>query len=371
MKRLLSMLKVIPDNVRVLHRNLVGAGWFADHEELGEIYGEIDGIADDVIEIGISLGNQEPSLEEAVAEYKSIGGSVYENEDAWAILHAMLLDLHEELGNQEGKVPGDVWNKLEEHQYYLNKLANYKVASRLNKRAIESIPELPPGAAEIPAEEAYSTEELQEAFTKAGLDTKKYTTGYLAEQLGFEPLNELRDETVRRAKQKSDEVAELAKKWASTTPEWKNWIEFMDKPYEERLKNPKMADFVQREVAGNSEYLDYLNKRRRANRISDLALLNYDIRESYTAAELREAFTKAGLDTKKYTTEYLAEQLGFVENVSNDKFNSWVKRYPKDQPGVASEIASNDARPEVNNELLRDVRGSVKGKGGKNISSPI
>lgn len=131
MRKLLSMLKVIPDNVRVLHRNLVGPVWFADHEELGEIYGELDGIADDVIEIAISLGNKEPSLAEAAQEYQSIGGAEYGNEEAWRMLQAMLLDLHAELGAQEGKVPGDVWNKLEEHQYYLNKLANYKVGQRL------------------------------------------------------------------------------------------------------------------------------------------------------------------------------------------------------------------------------------------------
>jgi DNA-binding ferritin-like protein len=131
MKKLMSMLKVIPDNVRVLHRNLIGAGWFADHKELGKIYDALDGVADDVMEIAISLGNQEPSLAEAAAEYESIGGRAYTNEQVWGMVRAMLLDLHEELGAQEGKVPGDVWNKLEEHQYYLNKLANYKIGQRL------------------------------------------------------------------------------------------------------------------------------------------------------------------------------------------------------------------------------------------------
>jgi hypothetical protein len=35
------------------------------------------------------------------------------------------------------------------------------------------------------------------------------------------------------------------------------------------------------------------------------------ISESYTTAQLNEAFKAAGLDTKKFTTEYLAERLGF------------------------------------------------------------
>ncbi len=131
MRKLLSMLKVIPDNVRVLHRNLIGPGWFADHEELGEIYGMLDGMADDVTEIAISMGNQEPSLAEAAAEYQSISGTGYPNAEAFGMLRSMLLDLHAELGAQEGQVPGDVWNKLEEYQYELNKLANYKIAQRL------------------------------------------------------------------------------------------------------------------------------------------------------------------------------------------------------------------------------------------------
>jgi len=54
-----------------------------------------------------------------------------------------------------------------------------------------------------------------------------------------------------------------------------------------------------------------------------------------------------------------------MESVSKEKFDSWVKRYPKDQPGVAGEIASNDAKPGVNKELLRDVRGTIVAKGGK------
>jgi hypothetical protein len=43
---------------------------------------------------------------------------------------------------------------------------------------------------EAPIIESYTLPELHEAFTAAGLDTNKYTTEYLAEQLGFEPLNE-------------------------------------------------------------------------------------------------------------------------------------------------------------------------------------
>jgi hypothetical protein len=39
-------------------------------------------------------------------------------------------------------------------------------------------------------EEYYTLEELQEAFEQAGYDTRKYRVEYLAEELGFEKLNE-------------------------------------------------------------------------------------------------------------------------------------------------------------------------------------
>jgi hypothetical protein len=40
----------------------------------------------------------------------------------------------------------------------------------------------------MPLPESYTLSELNEAFNALGLDTEKYTTEYLAEQLGFEPL---------------------------------------------------------------------------------------------------------------------------------------------------------------------------------------
>jgi hypothetical protein len=47
-----------------------------------------------------------------------------------------------------------------------------------------------PEKVEEPIAESYTLEELNEAFAQAGYDTKKYTVEYLAEQLGFRPVNE-------------------------------------------------------------------------------------------------------------------------------------------------------------------------------------
>ncbi len=277
MKKLMSMLKVIPDNVRVLHRNLIGAGWFADHKELGKIYDALDEVADDVMEIAMSLGHAEPSLAEAVSEYESIGGSAYENEQAWSMLHAMLLDLHEEIGNHEGSVPGDVWNKLEEHQYYLNKLANYKVASRLNKRAEELEQEVNSpvvNEAGSPIQKKLISAELK----ARGLDGKS----------NYPVIKKIGKQMVSAGKKDPSEMLQVL---ADVTPGSK----YSDKEFSVSKQDRDKAEELTQAAGFN-----FMETRQ----LGDA--------EVFSTEELQEAFRAAGYDTGKYTTEYLAEQLGFV-----------------------------------------------------------
>jgi DNA-binding ferritin-like protein len=136
MKKLLGTLKVIQDNVRMVHRNLVGPGWFADHKEFGKMYDAIDEMADDVIEIAISLGVEEPNLSESVSLYEPLpSGKKYDNATAFKLIEAMFMDLHgvfEEEKSAEG-LPGEVFNQFEEYQYFLRKTAKYKIAHRLSE----------------------------------------------------------------------------------------------------------------------------------------------------------------------------------------------------------------------------------------------
>ena len=136
MKKLLGALKVIQDNIRMVHRNLVGPGWFADHELFGEFYEEIDKMADDVIEIAISLGVEEPNLSEAVSLYQPLpSGKKHSNDTAFRLIEAMFMDLHgifEEEKKSES-LPGEVFNQFEEYQYFLRKTAKYKIAHRLSQ----------------------------------------------------------------------------------------------------------------------------------------------------------------------------------------------------------------------------------------------
>jgi hypothetical protein len=82
--------------------------------------------------------------------------------------------------------------------------------------------------------------------------------------------------------------------------------------------------------------------------------------------------------TKKYAEEgakkipVLKEVKVVKEDISSDEFKDMVKRYPSNQMGVAKEIEKKMPNPSAANEILRDVRGTIVGKGGvaaKNIHS--
>ena len=51
---LLKLFKVANQNIQILHRNLIGANWFGDHEQLGEYYEHVQNDIDAFCETGIS-----------------------------------------------------------------------------------------------------------------------------------------------------------------------------------------------------------------------------------------------------------------------------------------------------------------------------
>ena len=69
---LAKFLMVAYHSIAVLHHNLVGGAWFADHENLGDYYEYIGDMVDDIIEQNIELGGIEPSIVDAVNTYSPI-----------------------------------------------------------------------------------------------------------------------------------------------------------------------------------------------------------------------------------------------------------------------------------------------------------
>jgi hypothetical protein len=293
--------------------------------------------------------------------------------------------------------------------------------------------------------ESYTTEQLREAFSRAGLDTKKFRVEYLAEQLGFVPLSEsnreraaigallgtilgggiasgavesilkpaeekvevtrselqsdfdeklpailqweedkLRDDAAKIANSDPNEILgysaqdrldalntigaidssgpdnyviknanhfgsllspnqKLATRW--TIPQVKSpgeesnpGVVHDNNPHMPRLNGGTKA--MNRITSSLYSNHSSQNLKREAEKINSEVLANARtgaaiggsaltlggmglgatagaltgkkrIYESYTTEELREAFSKAGLDTRKFRVEYLAEQLGF------------------------------------------------------------
>jgi DNA-binding ferritin-like protein len=133
MKKLIGVLKVYSDNIKILHRNLFGEGFFADHELIGGYYEMLDEMIDDVAEIGIALGISEPNFLEASGYAESLKVRSYNNYEAFNIIRLIFEEIIDMIDVAKDGIPSDVVSKLEEYQYNLRKEAQYKIAQRLFK----------------------------------------------------------------------------------------------------------------------------------------------------------------------------------------------------------------------------------------------
>lgn len=125
MKDLLILLKVANHNIQVLHRNLVGDGWFADHAQLGEYYEKVQDVFDDLCEVFNGLGVKEPTMAESTEDEITI-----EDRDcveSYILVKEMFEEIIAEI-NRIKDVPADVTNKLQEYQEYFRKEVEFKLA---------------------------------------------------------------------------------------------------------------------------------------------------------------------------------------------------------------------------------------------------
>ena len=133
-QKLLAYLKIAYHNLTTLHRNLVhDAGWFGNHEQLGDWYGQISDQLDDLTETGIALGIAEPSIKDAVLAYSGdvITCEPRELTDTLRMTQDIFHRIIDMMQDAEKTVPAAVANKLQEYEYYWNKEANYKIARAL------------------------------------------------------------------------------------------------------------------------------------------------------------------------------------------------------------------------------------------------
>jgi hypothetical protein len=173
--------------------------------------------------------------------------------------------------------------------------------------------------------ETYTQEDLLELFEALELDTNKYTFEYLAEELGFEPLNEISKELRDSAlKARFDKTNKAGEKFDST-PEEISYQKLLKKtnkkvPSEKLAKKLDISDKKAQSTPEAKDYSKGIDKYASAsemNRIRDKKeeseKINKEIMaESYTREDLEQLFEALDLDTDTYTFEYLAEELGFA-----------------------------------------------------------
>lgn len=135
LSKVMAISKIIAENIRNLHRNLVGANFFSDHALLEEWYHKMDDISDDIVETGIMLGEKEKSLLNLNGVYASVPeGTNFSNEDVFQYVYNFFHALIDALIDCKSEVPGDVYSHFEEHIFYLRKEADYKIKHRLGSK---------------------------------------------------------------------------------------------------------------------------------------------------------------------------------------------------------------------------------------------
>ena len=133
-QRMIMYLKIMMCNLAILHHNVVGDGWFEVHGELDRWQGDIADYLDDLIERGIALGYQEPTIAEAVLAFQKdvLPADKRRRDETYKIVMECMRSAAGLMQASERIVPADVQNKLQEIEYYFNKEGNYKLAAALD-----------------------------------------------------------------------------------------------------------------------------------------------------------------------------------------------------------------------------------------------
>lgn len=139
---LMSELKVMADNIKYLHKNIVGKTFFEDHEELSEIYEYFDEMADDVTETILAMNNGVSEISTAEASHfcdLTVSG-LYTTTNAYAVVEMYcnrLIDCFERCKNDEG-VKNFIASKWEEYQFWLFKRSSYMIRHLLQESIANS-----------------------------------------------------------------------------------------------------------------------------------------------------------------------------------------------------------------------------------------
>jgi DNA-binding ferritin-like protein len=132
MEKLMAMLKIIYENIQMLHHNVAGNNFFSAHSLMAEYYDKIAEMEDSVVEVGITLGYTEPCMKTAVGMYDClVEGHAYSEKEVYEYCYNFFEDLIHEFESLKDKVPGDVYSEFESDIYWLRIEAEYKLKKAL------------------------------------------------------------------------------------------------------------------------------------------------------------------------------------------------------------------------------------------------
>lgn len=133
-QRLIMFLKIQIHNFGTLHRHLSGdMAWFENHEQIDEWQSTLSDQCDDLIEVGMALGYEEPGIKDAVLAF---GNELLDIQSrdckvTFNIVREAMRSTAGMMQAAEKEVPASVSNKLQEYEYFWNKEADYKIAQML------------------------------------------------------------------------------------------------------------------------------------------------------------------------------------------------------------------------------------------------
>lgn len=131
---LIMYLKIQIHNFGTMHRHLSGdMAWFENHEQLDEWGSQLSDQCDDLTEVGMALGYEEPGIKDAVLTF---GGDLLDIQsrdcrETFGRAREIMRSVAGMMQAVEPMVPASVSNKLQEYEYYWNKEADYKIAQMM------------------------------------------------------------------------------------------------------------------------------------------------------------------------------------------------------------------------------------------------